>query len=68
MQAELSAILTYIEQIQELDLEGVPPTTHAIPMENVVREDEPTPSIPSELALREAPEVHGGGFAVPRMG
>ena len=68
MQAELSAILTYIEQIQELDLEGVPPTTHAIPMENVVREDEPTPSISSELALREAPEVHGGGFAVPRMG
>jgi aspartyl-tRNA(Asn)/glutamyl-tRNA(Gln) amidotransferase subunit C len=68
VQAELSAILTYIEQIQELDLEGVPPTTHAIPMENVVREDEPTPSISPELALREAPEVHGGGFAVPRMG
>jgi aspartyl-tRNA(Asn)/glutamyl-tRNA(Gln) amidotransferase subunit C len=68
MQAELSAILTHIEQIQELDLDGVPPTTHVIPMENVFREDAPTPSIPVELALREAPEVHGGGFAVPRMG
>jgi aspartyl-tRNA(Asn)/glutamyl-tRNA(Gln) amidotransferase subunit C len=68
MQADLSEILTYVEQIRELDLDGVPPTTHAIPLDNVTREDSPTASIPSELALREAPEVHGGGFAVPRIG
>jgi aspartyl-tRNA(Asn)/glutamyl-tRNA(Gln) amidotransferase subunit C len=68
MQAELSAILTYVEQIQDLDLDNVAPTTHAIPMENVIREDTPTASVPAELALREAPEVHGDGFAVPRMG
>ena len=68
MQDELTKILTYVEQIQTLDLEGVPPTTHAIPMENVVRDDIPTDGISAELALREAPEVHGGGFAVPRIG
>jgi aspartyl-tRNA(Asn)/glutamyl-tRNA(Gln) amidotransferase subunit C len=68
MQHELSAILEYVQQVQELDLATVPPMTHAIPLENVVREDVPTPSVPVELALREAPEVHGDGFAVPRMG
>jgi len=68
MQAELSAILTYVEQLQYLQLDDVAPTTHAIPMENVIREDVPSDSVPSELALREAPEVHGDGFAVPRMG
>ena len=68
MQGELSAILAYVDQVRELDLEAVPPTTHAIPLENVMREDVPAPSVPAELALREAPEVHGDGFAVPRMG
>ena len=68
MQHELSAILDYVDQVQELDLGAVAPTTHAIPLENVLRDDAPTPSVPAELALREAPEVHGDGFAVPRMG
>jgi len=68
MQHELSAILEYVEHVQELDLDAVPPMTHAIPLENVVRDDIPTPSVSAELALREAPEVHGDGFAVPRMG
>jgi len=68
MQHELSAILDYVDQVRELALEEVSPTTHAIPLENVMRDDLPAPSVPAELALREAPEVHGDGFAVPRMG
>lgn len=68
MRHELSVILDYVDQVQELDLDAVVPTTHAIPMQNVFRDDIPTPSISAELALREAPEVLGGGFAVPRMG
>ena len=68
MQHELSAILDYVDQVRELDLDQVPPTTHAIPQENVTRDDLTAPSVPAELALREAPEVHGDGFAVPRMG
>jgi aspartyl-tRNA(Asn)/glutamyl-tRNA(Gln) amidotransferase subunit C len=68
MQHELSAILDYVDQVQELALEAVEPTTHAIPLENVFRDDVASASIPVELALREAPEVLGDGFAVPRMG
>ena len=68
MQHELSAILEYVDQVRELNLDAVPPTTHAIPLANVMRDDLPAPSVPTELALREAPEVHGGGFAAPRMG
>ncbi len=68
MQHELSAILEYVDQVQELELESVEPTTHAIPLENVSRDDVVAASIPVELALREAPEVLGDGFAVPRMG
>jgi aspartyl-tRNA(Asn)/glutamyl-tRNA(Gln) amidotransferase subunit C len=68
MQHELSAILDYVDQVQELALEAVEPTTHAIPLENVFRDDVVSASIPVELALREAPEVLGDGFAVPRMG
>lgn len=68
MRRELSVILEHVDQVQDLDLAAVPPTTHAIPLQNVLRADEPRPSLPAELALREAPEVADGGFSVGRMG
>jgi aspartyl-tRNA(Asn)/glutamyl-tRNA(Gln) amidotransferase subunit C len=68
MRRELSVILEHVDQVQDLDLSAVPPTTHAIPLANVLRDDEPRPSLPTELALREAPEVADGGFSVGRMG
>jgi len=68
MRRELSVILEHVDQVQDLDLAAVPPTTHAIPLQNVLRADEPRPSLPTELALREAPEVADGGFSVGRMG
>jgi aspartyl-tRNA(Asn)/glutamyl-tRNA(Gln) amidotransferase subunit C len=64
MERELNGILHHVERIQSLDLEGVPPTTHVVPVANVVREDVPEESLPVEEALREAPEVRQGGFAV----
>jgi len=67
MREELSAILEHVDRIQALDLEGVPPTTHVEEMENVLRDDEPRPSLPPEEALREAPEAVDGSFAVGRM-
>ena len=63
MERELTGILHHIERIQALDLDDVPPTTHVVPVANVVREDVPR-SLPVEEALREAPEVRQGGFAV----
>jgi aspartyl-tRNA(Asn)/glutamyl-tRNA(Gln) amidotransferase subunit C len=68
MSGELSTILDHIEKIGELDLEDVPPTSHVIEVENVLRPDEPRPSIPRERALEQAPDAAEGGFRVPSPG
>src|SRR5436190_19739000 len=75
MAAELSKVLDHIEKIRELDLEGVPPTSHVIDVAGVVRADEPEPSLPVQVALASAPEpvqVPGPppsiGFGVPSPG
>ena len=65
MNEELSGILVHIERIGELDLEGVPPTSHVVPMTNALREDEPRPSLEREVALAAAPAVRDDGFEVP---
>ncbi|MQA76815.1 MAG: Asp-tRNA(Asn)/Glu-tRNA(Gln) amidotransferase subunit GatC [Solirubrobacterales bacterium] len=67
MRAELSGILEHVDRIQSLDLDQVPPTTHVIALENVLREDEPRPSLPVEVALREAPRAVDGRFAVVKF-
>lgn len=67
MEAELSGILEHVDVIQSLDLDGVPPTTHVIELVNVMRDDVPTPSLSVDEALREAPEVVEGRFAVVRF-
>ena len=55
MTGELSSILGHIEKISELDLADVAPTSHVVELENVLRADEPRPSLPRERAL--APEL-----------
>ena len=68
MSGELSSILDHIEKINELDLEDVAPTAHVIGVENVLRPDEPRPSIPRERALESAPDASDDGFRVPSPG
>jgi aspartyl-tRNA(Asn)/glutamyl-tRNA(Gln) amidotransferase subunit C len=69
MSAELSAVLDHIEKIGELgDLADVPPTSHVIAVQNVLRADEPQPSLAAEVALANAPDVAMGGFRVPSPG
>jgi aspartyl-tRNA(Asn)/glutamyl-tRNA(Gln) amidotransferase subunit C len=65
MSAELSGILDHIEKIGELDLEGVPPTSHVVEVTNALRADEPRPSWPREEVLAAAPAVADDGFEVP---
>ena len=65
MASELSNILEHIERIGELDLDGVPPTSHVVDVANALRADEPRPSLPREVALAEAPATQDGGFLVP---
>ncbi|HEY2259943.1 MAG TPA: Asp-tRNA(Asn)/Glu-tRNA(Gln) amidotransferase subunit GatC [Solirubrobacteraceae bacterium] len=68
MAAELSKVLDHVEQIRELDLEGVPPTSHVVDVTGVVRPDEPVPSLPRDVILAQAPEPVDGGFGVPSPG
>ena len=68
MAVELSKVLDHIEKIAELDLTEVPPTSHVIDVVNVLRADEPRPSLSVETALRSAPEVVDDGFSVPSPG
>ena len=66
MAGELSKILDHIETIDELDLEGVPPTTHVVEVANALRADEPRPCLPREVALASAPDAHRGGLPRPQ--
>lgn len=68
MTGELSSVLGHIEKIGELDLADVVPTSHVVALENVLRADEPRPSLPREVALAEAPDSDGVGFRVPSPG
>jgi aspartyl-tRNA(Asn)/glutamyl-tRNA(Gln) amidotransferase subunit C len=67
MARELSAVLDHIAKIEELDLDGVAPTTHVVEMTGGLRPDEPRPSLPREVVLAQAPAVSGDGegFSVP---
>jgi len=68
MSVELSKVLDHIEKIRELDLEGVPPTSHVVDVVNAFRPDEPVTCLPAEVALAPAPEPLHGGFGVPSPG
>jgi aspartyl-tRNA(Asn)/glutamyl-tRNA(Gln) amidotransferase subunit C len=68
MTGELSSVLGHIEKIGELDLDDVVPTSHVVELENVLRPDEPRPSLPRDAALAEAPDSDGAGFRVPSPG
>ncbi len=64
---QLNDILEYIEKLQELDTEGVPPLAHVVPVFNAFREDEVKESLPRDLALNNAPSREEGSFGVPRI-
>jgi aspartyl-tRNA(Asn)/glutamyl-tRNA(Gln) amidotransferase subunit C len=68
MASELSKVLDHIETISELDLDGVPPTSHVVDVEGGLRPDEPAPSLPRDVALAPAPDADGEGFRVPSPG
>jgi len=65
--AQLGNILGYIEKLRELDVSGVEPTAHAVPMVNITRADEIRPSLAHEDALRNAPAQANGLFIVPKI-
>lgn len=66
-QGQLRRILEHAERVTSLDTEGVEPTSHAIPLSNVFREDEVGPCLAQDEALANAPEAEEGQFRVPRI-
>ena len=68
MAGEMSTILGHVETMNELDLEGVEPTSHVVELQNVLREDVPRDCLPRERALEQAPDAADGGFRVPTPG
>ncbi len=67
MRTELDGILAYIDKLRALDTRDVPPTSHAVPVTNVMRDDEERPSLPQEEMLANAPDPHRDLFRVPKI-
>jgi len=65
--SQLDDILGYVKKLEELDVTGVEPMAHAVPLANVLRDDEVRPSIPQEAALANAPKQANGLFIVPKI-
>ena len=64
--ADMSRMLDYIDQLNELDTEGVEPMTHIFPVSNVFREDEEENRWSREAILENAPKQKDGFFQVPK--
>jgi aspartyl-tRNA(Asn)/glutamyl-tRNA(Gln) amidotransferase subunit C len=64
---QLSSVLEHVETIRRLDISDVPPTSHAVPVADVLRADEVRPSLGQEAVLAAAPLTEAGRFKVPRI-
>ncbi len=67
MTQQLSAIVDYVDQLKQLNTDGVEPFAHPLQIHNVFRDDEPAPSLPVEDALANAPDRHDGFYKVPAV-
>jgi aspartyl-tRNA(Asn)/glutamyl-tRNA(Gln) amidotransferase subunit C len=66
--AQLRTVLDHAADVAALDLSHLPPTAHPLPVENVLRPDEPRPSLDRAEVLAAAPSVEDHRFRVPRIG
>jgi aspartyl-tRNA(Asn)/glutamyl-tRNA(Gln) amidotransferase subunit C len=64
---QLTVILEHAQDVAALDLEGIPPTAHPLPLVNVLRPDEVRPTLDREEVLAQAPAAEDGRFRVPRI-
>jgi len=64
---QLGAILEHAADVAALDTSDVPPTSHPIPLANVLRPDSPVPCLDRDAVLRMAPAAEEGRFRVPRI-
>ncbi|SFB23410.1 MULTISPECIES: Asp-tRNA(Asn)/Glu-tRNA(Gln) amidotransferase subunit GatC [unclassified Bacillus (in: firmicutes)] len=64
---QLDAIISFADELNELDTENVEPTSHVLDMKNVMREDVPQKGLPREEVLRNVPEHQDGQIKVPSI-
>ncbi len=64
---DMAAIIAFADKLSEIDTNDVKPAAHAIPVNNVFRNDEVQQSIDRELLLRNAPQKEAGCFSVPKI-
>lgn len=64
---QLSSIIGYVEQLNEVNTTDVEPTAHALPVSNVFRPDEPHVPLGPDQALKNAPQREGSFFGVPKV-
>jgi aspartyl-tRNA(Asn)/glutamyl-tRNA(Gln) amidotransferase subunit C len=64
---QMNAILKYADKLKELDTDNVEPTSHPVPLSNVMREDVTKPSLPLEQVLLNAPDEEEGQIRVPAV-
>ena len=67
MTRQLSAIVDYVDQLKQVNTDGVEPMAHALAVHNVFRDDEAAPSLPVADALSNAPQRRGDFYSVPAV-
>ncbi len=67
MGGQLNAIIEYVEQLGSLDTTDIEPTSHVLPLQNVMRDDCLRPSLPAGEALRNAPDPSDAFYRVPKI-
>ena len=66
-EGQVSQILSFIEKMKTVNVEGVPPTSHPLSLSNVFREDVPQPPLAIEEFLKTSPRARGRFFEVPKV-
>ena len=64
---QLEDILDFIDKLKQVDIKDIAPTSHILPINNVLRDDSPRESLSSGQALENAPQKHGNFFGVPKV-
>ena len=66
-ETQVSQILSFVDKLKEVNVDGVEPTSHPLSLSNVFREDQVKPSLPIEEFLKTAPRARGRFFEVPKI-
>jgi aspartyl-tRNA(Asn)/glutamyl-tRNA(Gln) amidotransferase subunit C len=64
---QLARVIEHARDVAALDVAGVEPTAHPLPIRNVLRADEPGPCLDRDVVLAQAPDVEDGRFKVPKI-